>query len=99
MSSGEKGPKPILYTALLDENKDEVHNLRVRLEEAEELQRAITEGDLDALVFPGPKGNLSFTLDSVDHAYRTLVETMNEGTPPLVPIASSFTAIITLQHF
>ena len=55
----------------------------MRLEEADELKRAITEGDLDALVFPGPKGNLTFTLDSADHAYRTLVETMNEGTATL----------------
>src|SRR5208283_5795527 len=90
---GEKGQNPISYTALLDENralkdfvqilKDEIQNLRLRLEEAEELKRAITEGDLDALVFPGPKGNLTFTLDSADHAYRTLVETMNEGTATL----------------
>ena len=57
--------------------------IRSRLEEAEELKRAITEGDLDALVFPGPEGNLIFTLDSADHAYRTLVETMNEGTATL----------------
>ena len=85
-SKGEKGPDPISYTALLDENralKDLVANQRLRLEEAEELKRAITEGDLDALVFPGPKGNLTFTLDSADHAYRTLVETMNEGTATL----------------
>ena len=81
-SKGEKGQEPILYTALLDENnalKNEVQNLRARLEEAEELKRAISEG-VDALVFPGSNGNVTFTLDSADHAYRTLVETMNEGT-------------------
>ena len=33
--------------------------------------------------FHGPEGNLTFTLDSADHAYRTLVETMNEGTATL----------------
>jgi hypothetical protein len=41
--------------ALKDENralKDEVQSLRARLEEPEELQRAICEGDLDALVMP-----------------------------------------------
>jgi PAS domain S-box-containing protein len=57
--------------------------MKARLEEAEELKRAISEGDRDALVLPGPKGNLTFTLDSADHAYRTLVETMNEGTATL----------------
>jgi hypothetical protein len=41
--------------ALLDENralKDEVRKLRASLEEPEELQRAIREGDVDALVMP-----------------------------------------------
>ena len=81
-----KSQKPASYEELLDENRilqDEVENLRMRLEEAEELKRAISEGDLDALVVPGPKGELIFTLDSADYAYRVLVETMNEGTATL----------------
>lgn len=71
---------------ILDENhalKDQVQNLRARLEEGEELKRAISEGDQDALVFSGPEGDLIFTLNSADHAYRTLIETMNEGTVTL----------------
>jgi PAS domain S-box len=74
------------YQALLNENhalRNEVESLRARLAEAEELGRAISEGDLDALVIPGPDGQLVFTLDSADHAYRILVETMNEGTATL----------------
>ncbi len=74
------------YHALLDENhalKEEIESLKTRLEEAEELKRAITEGDLDALVIPGPEEELIFTLDSADRAYRVLVETMNEGTATL----------------
>ena len=81
-----KDQEPIPHQALLDENralKDEMQSLRARLEEAEELKRAISEGDLDALVMPGPEGELIFTLDSADHAYRVLVETMNEGTATL----------------
>ncbi|MDY9927248.1 PAS domain S-box protein [Methanosarcina sp.] len=88
-----KGQEPIPYQALLDENhalsvenhslQGEVQSLRSRLEEAEELKRAISEGDLDALVIPGPGGDLIFTLDSADQAYRVLVETMNEGTATL----------------
>jgi PAS domain S-box-containing protein len=76
----------ILYKELIDENhtlKDEIRSLRARLEEAEELKRAMSEGDLDALVIPGPEGELVFILDSADHAYRILVETMNEGTTTL----------------
>jgi predicted RNase H-like nuclease (RuvC/YqgF family) len=48
-------------TALKDKNnalEDEVQTLRARLEEAEELRRAINEGDLDALVLPGPEGKM-----------------------------------------
>ena len=81
-----KGQEPIPHQALLDENRalqDEVHSLKARLEEAEELRRAISEGDLDALVIPGPEGEMIFTLNSADHAYRVLVETMNEGTATL----------------
>lgn len=55
----------------MDENRilqEEVESLKARLEEAEELKRAISEGDLDALVVPGPKGELIFTLDSADYA-------------------------------
>jgi PAS domain S-box-containing protein len=92
-SMGAKDKGPISHQALLDENhalqeenralKDEMQNLKARLEEADELRRAISEGDLDALVIPRPEGELFFTLDSADQAYRVLVETMNEGTATL----------------
>lgn len=81
-----KGQEHIPYHSLLDENqalKDEIQSLKARLEESEELKRAISEGDLDALVLPSNNGELIFTLDSADRAYRTLVETMNEGTATL----------------
>jgi PAS domain S-box-containing protein len=98
-SKVEKDPEPIPYQALLDENhalRNEVQNLRVRLAEAEELRRAISEGDLDALVIPSPEGQLVFTLDSADHAYRVLVETMNEGTATL---ACDGTILYCNRHF
>jgi PAS domain S-box-containing protein len=78
-----KDQDPILYQTQLDNLQEEVQSLRVRLAEAEELKRAISEGDLDALVLPGPEGEMVFTLRSADHAYRVLVETMNEGTATL----------------
>jgi PAS domain S-box-containing protein len=85
-SRAEKSQEPAPYKALLDENnalRDEVESLKASLVEAEELRRAISEGDLDALVLPGPEGKMIFTLDSADYAYRVLVETMNEGTATL----------------
>ncbi len=85
-SREEKGQEPITYTALLDENhalKAEIQNLRVCLEEGDELKHAIREKDLDALVFHEQEEDLIFTLDNADRAYRTLVETMNEGTATL----------------
>jgi len=85
-SNGTKGQESISFKALLDENrvlKEEIQSLRGRLEEAEELSRAISEGDFDALVIPRTEGELIFTLESADQAYRVLVETMNEGTSTL----------------
>ena len=90
--SPENNPDSVLSAdcqALLDENRalkdeiralnDEVQKLRARLDEPEELQRAISEGDLDALVMPASEEDLSvFILDSANSAFRTLVETANE---------------------
>ncbi|MGB9927420.1 MAG: PAS domain S-box protein [Methanosarcina sp.] len=95
----EKSNDPVSYQALLDENytlKEEIESLRARLQEAEELKRAISEGDLDALVIYRPEGELIFTLDSADRAYRTLVETMNEST---VTLACDRTILYCNRHF
>jgi PAS domain S-box-containing protein len=53
--------------------------LRARVEEAEEALRAIRNGEVDALVLPGPNGQEVYTLKSADHAFRVLVEEMQEG--------------------
>lgn len=98
-SKAEKSQESAQYKALLDENhalRDEVESLRASLAEAEELRRAISEGDLDALVLPGPHGEMVFTLDSADYAYRVLVETMNEGTATL---AFDGTILYCNRHF
>lgn len=98
-SKAEKGQESVQYKVLLDENhalKNEVESLRASLAEAEELRRAISEGDLDALVIPGPEGKMVFTLDSADYAYRVLVETMNEGTATL---ACDGTILYCNRHF
>ncbi|AKB76746.1 sensory transduction histidine kinase [Methanosarcina horonobensis HB-1 = JCM 15518] len=94
-----KDRNPMSYQALLDKNhalEAEIQDLRIRLEEAEELKRAISEGDLDALVISRPGEELIFTLDSADRAYRVLVETMNEGTATL---ACDGTILYCNRHF
>lgn len=53
--------------------------LRVRLAEAEETLRAIRSGEVDAVVVAGRQGPQVFTLEGAEHAYRTLIESMNEG--------------------
>lgn len=53
--------------------------LRARLEEAEETLRAIRSGGVDALVVAGKGGPRVYTLEGAEHAYRRLVESMNEG--------------------
>src|SRR5215216_4573152 len=57
----------------------EIEDLQVRLQEAESVLRAIRGGEVDALVVSGPEGEQVFTLQTAEHAYRVLVETMSEG--------------------
>lgn len=61
----------------------EIEELRARLAEAEETLRAIRGGEVDALLVSQPGGDQVFTLKGVDHAYRVLVEEMNEGAATL----------------
>jgi PAS domain S-box-containing protein len=50
-----------------------------RLEEAEEILRAVRKHEVDALVIEGPDGDQVFTLQGAEHPYRILMETMSEG--------------------
>ena len=53
--------------------------LSARLAEAEETLRAIRSGEVDAVVGTGKQGSHVFTLKGAEHAYRVLIESMNEG--------------------
>jgi len=53
--------------------------LRIRLANAEETLRAVSNGEVDTVSVAGKQGPQVFTLDGADHAYRTLIECMNEG--------------------
>ena len=57
----------------------ELARLRARLVEAEETLRAIRAGEVDTMVVAGEKGTQVFTLEGAEHAYRVLIESMNEG--------------------
>jgi PAS domain S-box-containing protein len=60
---------------LIRENEE----LRAKLAEAQEVLRAIHAGEVDALVVSSSEGDRVFTLKGAESAYRTLVETINEG--------------------
>ena len=53
--------------------------LSARLAEAEETLRAIRSGEVDVVVVTARKGVQMFTLEGAEHAYRVLIESMNEG--------------------
>jgi PAS domain S-box-containing protein len=57
----------------------EIDALRSRLAESEEALRAIRAGEVDTVAFSGGRGRQVFTLEGAEHAYRTLIESMNEG--------------------
>jgi two-component system NarL family sensor kinase len=57
----------------------ELAELRVRLADTEETLRAIRTGEVDTVVVAGKEGPQVFTLQGAEHAYRVLIESMNEG--------------------
>jgi PAS domain S-box-containing protein len=63
----------------LADREARIAELEARLAEAEETLQAIRTGEVDALVVSGPDGERIFALEGADHAYRMLVEEMQEG--------------------
>ncbi len=57
----------------------ELARLQTRLAIAEETVRAIRSGEVDSVLVAGKEGSQVFTLDGAEHAYRLLIESMNEG--------------------
>jgi len=57
----------------------ETAGLHARLAEAEGTLRAIRTGEVDTVMVAGKEGSQVFTLDGAEHAYRVLIESMNEG--------------------
>jgi len=67
------------------ELQQEIAALRQRLDDAEETLRAITSGEVDALVVNTPGGEQVFTLQGADTVYRTAVNNINEGVITVSP--------------
>jgi two-component system NarL family sensor kinase len=57
----------------------ELVDLRARLADTLETLRAIRTGEVDTVVVAGKQGDQVFTLQGAEHAYRVLIESMNEG--------------------
>jgi PAS domain S-box-containing protein len=57
----------------------ELAKLRAHVAETEEMHRAIRTGEVDTMVVAGKRGPHVFTLKGSEHAYRVLIESMNEG--------------------
>jgi two-component system phosphate regulon sensor histidine kinase PhoR len=60
---------------LITEN-EELHS---RLVETEEILNAIRNGEMDAIVVSGTKGDQVYSISSAEAPYRTFIEEMNEG--------------------
>jgi PAS domain S-box-containing protein len=67
---------------------EEISALLERLDEAEATLQAIRNGEVDALVVQGPKGEQVYTLRNAEEPYRLLVEQMREGALTLTPDGS-----------
>jgi len=57
----------------------ELAELRARVAEANEMLRAIRDGEVDAVMGAGKQRDQVFSLAGAEHAYRLLIESMNEG--------------------
>jgi PAS domain S-box-containing protein len=56
-----------------------IEELELRLAEAEDALRAIREGEVDAVIVSGTRGEQIFSLVGPDSIYRLIVETMKEA--------------------
>jgi PAS domain S-box-containing protein len=57
----------------------ELVDLRARLADTLETLRAIRANEVDTVLVAGKHGDQVFTLQGAEHAYRVLIESMNEG--------------------
>jgi two-component system CheB/CheR fusion protein len=68
-----------METKTYEELVNEVHHLRLQLEDANDAINAIRTGQVDALVVHGKTGHQLYTLKTADQTYRLFIEKMTEG--------------------
>src|SRR5215212_3808820 len=66
-------------TRSVNELEQELNELRIQLEEANDTIEAIRTGQVDALIVKNKNGHQLYTLKSADQTYRVFIEKMNEG--------------------
>jgi PAS domain S-box-containing protein len=74
----------------------ELTEVRIQLAEARATLRAIRSGEVDAVMGAGRQGEKVFSLAGAEHAYRVLIESMNEGA---LTLAADKTILYANQGF
>lgn len=74
----------------------EIARLKSQVQALQQTLEAIRNGNADALVVPGKKGNQIFTLDGGAQPYRVFVETINEGA---AVVAADATIVYSNRRF
>jgi PAS domain S-box-containing protein len=59
--------------------REQLAELKARLDESDNMLRAIRSGEVDAIVVDTPEGERLFVLNGAEQPYREMVETMSEG--------------------
>lgn len=77
---------------LLEENIQ----LKRKLDEANAIISAISNGEVDAFLVPNEEGNKVYVLEGADHVYRLLVEEMHEG---CLTVAQDGTILFSNKNF
>ncbi|HXR80118.1 MAG TPA: PAS domain-containing protein, partial [Saprospiraceae bacterium] len=71
--------KTMLSLETYESLQAELDELKIQLQEANEVLEAIRNGEIDAVVVKNGNANQLYTLQSADHNYRVLIEKMKEG--------------------
>jgi PAS domain S-box-containing protein len=83
-------------TKTKEQLKIENEELRTRLIEIEEAIRAIRNGEVDAIMVSGDKGEQVYSVSSAETPYRTFIEMMSEGA---VTLTKEGTILFCNQRF
>jgi PAS domain S-box-containing protein len=76
--------------------REEIAELKARLDESENMLRAIRSGEVDAIVVDTSDGERLFMLKGAEQPYREMVETMTEGA---VTVSSDGAILYCNQRF